>query len=92
MGLGRFVLRAMVGLVGLAIVAFLFLGVLGIAVLLLKIAVVVFVLSWIYRAVTGRFRKRQPVLIGAPIAEVAAPRRDKYDLEAERELDRELGI
>ena len=61
--------------------------------LLLKIALAAIVLSWLFRALFGRPRRRQePVLVGPPVAEVSAPRRDKYDVEAERELDRDLGL
>jgi hypothetical protein len=67
-------------------------GLVSFGVLLLKIAFVAIVLSWLFRKVFGSSRKIEPVLVGAPIAEYAAPRRDKYEIEAERELDRELGI
>lgn len=67
-------------------------GLVSFGMLLLKIALVAIVASWLFRLVFGRRRKPEPVLVGPPIAEVSAPRRDKYDVEAERELDRELGL
>ena len=67
-------------------------GLLNLAVLLLKIALVMAIGSWVFRKLFGRSRRHGPVLVGPPIAEVSAPRRDKYDVEAERELDRELGL
>ena len=69
-------------------------GLVSFGILLLKIAAVAIVASWLFRLVFGRRRRQDlgPVLVGPPIAEVAAPRRDKYDIEAERELDRELGL
>ena len=66
-------------------------GLVSFGMLLLKIAFVAIVASWLYRLVFGRSRKQEPVLVGRPVAEVAAPR-DKYEVEAERELDRELGL
>ena len=68
-------------------------GLASFGVLLLKVALAAIVLSWLYRAVFGgRKRNAESVLRGAPIAEVAAPVRDKYDIAAEKELDRELGL
>jgi hypothetical protein len=67
-------------------------GLMSLAVLLLKIAFVAMIGSWLFRKVFGRSPRHEPVLVGAPIAEVSAPRRDKYDIEAERELDKELGL
>jgi hypothetical protein len=67
-------------------------GLVSFGVLLLKIAAVAIVASWLFRLVFGSRRRTEPVLVGAPIAEISAPRRDKYDVEAERELDRELGL
>jgi hypothetical protein len=67
-------------------------GLVSFGVLLLKIAAVAIIASWLFRLVFGRRRSSEPVLVGPPIAEVSAPRRDKYEIEAERELDRELGL
>jgi hypothetical protein len=141
MGLGRFIGRAIAGVVGLGVLAFVVLpfvvvsiplvvmaiaGVIGAALLftiglpallvgllvlialgalisatvglvsfgwlLLKIALAAMVLSWLFRALFGRPRRRDTALVGPPIAEVSAPRRDKYEIEAERELDQELGL
>jgi hypothetical protein len=138
MGIGRFIGRAIAGVVSLAVVAFVVLpfvvvgiplivtavagvvgaallftiglpalivavlvavalgalisvtvGLVSLGVLLLKIALVAIVLSWLFRKIFGR--KPQPALVGPPIA-VTMPRRDKYEIEAERELDRELGL
>jgi hypothetical protein len=60
--------------------------------LLVKIALAAVVLSWLFRAVFGRPKRYERVLVGPPVAEVARPIRDKYDVEAERELDKELGL
>ena len=141
MRLGRFIGRAITGVVGLAVLAFVVLpfvvvgiplilmavaGVVGAAllftvglpglivgllvaialgalisltvglvsfgILLLKIAFVAIVVSWLFRKMFGRSLRHEPVLVGPPIAEVSAPRRDKYEIEAERELDKELGL
>jgi hypothetical protein len=67
-------------------------GLVGFGILLLKIAFVAILASWLFRVLFGRRRKAEPALVGQPVAEVAAPRRDKYEVEAERELDRELGL
>jgi hypothetical protein len=67
-------------------------GLASLAVLLLKIAFVAMVGSWLFRKLFGRSHHHEPVLVGAPIADISAPRRDKYDIEAERELDKELGL
>lgn len=67
-------------------------GLVGFGILLLKVAFVAILASWLFRMLFGRRRKTEPVLVGPPIAEVSAPRRDKYDVEAEKELDRELGL
>ena len=69
-----------------------FFGLVNVGILLLKIAFVAMVASWIFRKVFGRSPKHEVALVGPPVAEVAAPRRDKYEIEAERELDRELGL
>ena len=74
-----------------ALISVLF-GLMGFGIFLLKVAFVAILASWLFRVVTGRRRRMEPVLVGPPIAEVSAPRRDKYDIEAERELDRELGL
>jgi hypothetical protein len=65
-------------------------GLVSFGILLLKVAFVAIILSWLFRAVFGR--RRRQTTNGPPIAEVSAPRRDKYDVEAERELDKELGL
>jgi hypothetical protein len=67
-------------------------GLVGFGVLLLKIVLALMIVSWLFRKVLGRSSRHEPMLVGAPIAEVSAPRRDKYELEAEKELDRELGL
>lgn len=69
-----------------------FFGLANFGILLLKIWLAFIVVSWLFRKLFGRSRRHEPLLVGAPIAEVAAPRRDKYELEAEKELDRELGL
>jgi hypothetical protein len=68
-------------------------GLVGFGVLLLKIALIAIVVSWLFRLFFGRTpRRHDRVLAGPPIAEVRAPLRDKYEIEAERELDRDLGL
>jgi len=67
-------------------------GLVSFGILLLKIAFVAIVLSWLFRKIFGRTPNPGPVLVGRPIAEYAPPRRDKYEIEAEKELDRELGL
>jgi hypothetical protein len=67
-------------------------GLVSFGILLLKIAFIAIVASWLFRKVFGRSIRHEPVLVGPPIAEVSAPRRDKYEIEAERELDKELGL
>ena len=69
-----------------------FFGLVNVGILLLKVVFVAMIASWLFRKVFGRSPKQGPVLVGPPIAEVSAPRRDKYEVEAERELDRELGL
>jgi hypothetical protein len=66
-------------------------GLVGFGVLLLKIAFVAILVSWVFRLAFPRRKVTGPVLVGRPIAEVAAPR-DRYEVEAERELDKELGL
>jgi hypothetical protein len=67
-------------------------GLVGFGILLLKIAFAAMIVSWLYRLLIGSRRKPERVLVGPPVADIAAPRRDKYEIEAERELDRELGL
>jgi hypothetical protein len=67
-------------------------GLASFGIFLLKVAFAAIIVSWLFRMVAGRRRSNEPVLVGAPIAEVSAPRRDKYEIEAERELDKELGL
>ena len=67
-------------------------GLVSFGILLLKIAFVAIILSWLFRKLFGRPSRPEPVLVGRPVAEYAPPLRDKYEVEAERELDRELGL
>lgn len=67
-------------------------GLVGFGLFLLKVAFIAIILSWLFRKVIGATRKPERVLVGAPVADIAAPARDKYDIEAEKELDRELGL
>ena len=78
--------------IALAALVSITMGLASFGILLLKVAFAAIILSWLFRLVTGRRRSSEPVLVGAPIAEVSAPRRDKYEIEAERELDKELGL
>lgn len=66
-------------------------GLVSFGILLLKVAFVAMVASWLFRTFFKRNRMPEPVLVGRPIADIAAPARDKYDIAAERELDEHLG-
>jgi hypothetical protein len=81
-------------LVAIAAAAILLGGAIAIGVFVLKLMLFALLLSWLARKVFGwtRPRSSESVLAGAPVADIAAPRRDKYDIAAERELDEELGI
>ena len=106
MGIGRFMVRLTGRLVALGMMAVVALPVLilvavigiallillGIGVLVIKVAFFALLLTWMVRKVFSRGRRPEPALVGAPIIDVAAPRRDKYDIAAERELDEELGL
>lgn len=83
---GILVLIALAALVSVTV------GLLSLGVLLLKIAFVAMLLSWLFRKVFGRSPRHEPVLVGPPVAVTSAPIRDKYEIEAERELDKELGL
>ena len=65
-------------------------GLVSFGVLLLKVVFLAIVLSWLFRKLFGRPSRPEPVLVGPPVVEI--PRRDKYEVEAERELDKELGL
>lgn len=67
-------------------------GLFALGVLALKILLFAMALSWLFRKFFVRRVPAEPVLVGAPIADISAPRRDKYDIAAERELDEELGL
>jgi hypothetical protein len=90
-GLPALIIGVLVAVALGAIISTLF-GLVNLGVLLLKVVVFAMVASWLFRKIFGRSRRHEPVLVGPPIAEVSAPRRDKYEIEAERELDRELGL
>ena len=100
MGMGRWPRNALAALLAVAPMAVapiasaetVTVGLVGFGIFLLKVALVAIVLSWLFRLLFGGRRRHEPVLVGPPIAEVSAPRRDKYEVEAERELDRELGL
>jgi len=100
LGVGALVLipaAAILALIALGVLGVLIGGAIAIGILVLKVMLVVLVLSWLARTAFGwsRPRSRKPILVGPPIAEVRAPlspRRDKYDIAAERELDEELGL
>src|SRR5688572_17047126 len=82
--IGRLVSIALGALISLR------LGVASLGTLMLKPAFVAILVSWLFRlAFPRRAKAPGPVLVGRPIAEVAAPR-DRYEVEAERELDKEL--
>ena len=81
-------------LAAVAAAAILLGGAIAFGVLVLKLMLFALLLSWLARKVFGwrRPRSDRSVLVGPPVADIAAPHRDKYDIAAERELDEELGI
>src|SRR3954468_10380986 len=90
----RTIVAVVVGLVAIA-AAIALLGVaIPLGILFLKAMLFGLLLLWLGRRIFGwrapASRERQ--LVGLPVVDVAAPRRDKYDIAAERELDEELGI
>jgi hypothetical protein len=90
-GLPALIVAVLVAVAIGAVISTLF-GLASFGILLLKLWLAFIVVSWLFRKVFGRSRRHEPMLVGAPIAEVSAPRRDKYEIEAERELDKELGL
>jgi len=80
------------GAVAIAAVLALTVGLISLGVVVLKVAFFLMLISWLVRMVTRRGRRSEPMLVGMPVADVAAPLRDKYDIAAERELEEELGI
>jgi hypothetical protein len=90
-------LRTIIGVVVVLIAAAVAITMLGVliplGVLFLKVMLFAMLLLWLARKVFGwRSPSREKQLVGLPVVDVAAPRRDKYDIAAERELDEELGI
>jgi hypothetical protein len=85
--MGRFIIRAVVALIALAIFAAIILPVLAIGIVLIKLAIVVLIGMWLFRKIFGRSHKTEPVLVGPPVREVSMPVRDKYDIAAQKELD-----
>jgi hypothetical protein len=90
-------LRTIVGVVLALVAAAVVIGMLGViiplGILLLKVMLFGLLLLWLARKMFGwRSPSRERQLVGLPVVDVAAPRRDKYDIAAERELDEELGI
>jgi hypothetical protein len=84
-------------LVAIAAAAILIGGAVTVGVFVLKVLLFALLLSWLARKVFGwrRPSSSRMVLVGPPVADIEAPsipRRDKYDIAAERELDEELGI
>ena len=86
-------------LVFIAIIAVLVLlaGMIKVGIFALKVLLFGLLVAWLARKVFAWSRplSSKSVLVGAPVADIAAPsepRRDKYDIAAERELDEELGI
>lgn len=88
------VLAALLVLVAIAAAVILLAGAITVGVFVLKVMLFALLLSWLARRVFGwtRPRRSRSVLVGPPVADIAAPRRDKYDIAAERELDEELGL
>ena len=78
-------------IIGLGALISVTLGLIGVAVLIAKIALAVMIVSWLFRKLFGG-RSAEPVLVGAPVMDVHAPIKDRYQVEAERELDRDLGL
>lgn len=91
------ILAAVLILLAIAATAILLGGAIALGVFVLKVLLFAMLLAWLARKVFGWTgpRSRRSVLVGPPVADIAAPsvpRRDKYDIAAERELDEELGI
>ena len=88
------IIAALLILIAIAAAAILIGGAITFGVFVLKLMLFALLLSWLARKVFGwtRPRSSQSALVGPPVADIAAPRRDKYDIAAERELDEELGI
>ena len=84
-------------LIGALVVGMVLLGVaIKLSVLALKVLLFLMLLSWLARVVFGWRRPRRRTgsqLVGQPVVDVPAPRaKDKYEVAAERELDKELGF
>jgi len=89
-------------LLGLAVVALgvafrVVVGMFTIGVFLLKVLLFGLLLSWLARVVFGWGRPQRTggQLVGRPVVDVPAPTgrvRDKYEIAAEKELDKELGF
>jgi hypothetical protein len=88
------IIAALLILIAVAAAAILIGGAITFGVFVLKLMLFALLLSWLARKVFGwtRPRSSRSALVGPPVADIAAPRRDKYDIAAERELDEELGI
>jgi len=95
-GIGALVLLGL-GLVALGMVFRLLVGVFFTGLFLLKVLLTVMLVTWLARAVFG-WRRPRPAgnqLVGRPVVDVPAPSvrvRDKYEVAAEQELDKELGF
>lgn len=92
------IVSGLLALLAIAAVIILIGGAITVGVFVLKVMLFALLLSWLARKVfgwTGPRRSRESALVGPPVADIAAPsppRRDKYDIAAERELDEELGL
>jgi hypothetical protein len=88
------IFAAVLILVAIAAAVILLAGAITVGVFVLKLMLFALLLSWLARRVFGwtRPRSSRSALVGPPVADIAAPRRDKYDIAAERELDEELGL
>jgi hypothetical protein len=88
------VIAALLILVAIVAAAILLGGAIAVGVFVLKLMLFALLLSWLARKVFGWSRPRsdKSALVGPPVADIAAPHRDKYDIAAERELNEELGI
>jgi hypothetical protein len=91
-------LRTIIGVVLAVIAVAVAIAILGVAIplgiLFLKAMLFGLLLLWLARRLFGwrAPRAHETQLVGLPVVDVAAPRRDKYDIAAERELDEELGL
>ena len=95
-GLPRIIV-ALLAIVAAVAAAALLGGLIILGVFALKVMLFGLLIVWLARRLFGwkGSRPDSAQLVGLPVADIAAPlapRRDKYDIAAERELDEELGL